>query len=132
MRCHASADLKLVFCLLQLKRRAREAGEEAETGVTLANTNSEAEEVSDQEEEGDISAEQESIDDADGMAYEGGLSSSDEDDEKGMKQPKSAAPAARSAAYFGMLKKSKAAPAKEYEGLSLVEQEALALRMIKK
>ena len=119
--------------MLQLKRKAREAGEEADTGVTLASTaDSEAEEVSDQEEEGDIFAEQESGDDADGMAYEGGLSSSDEDDEKGIRQSKHEAPAARSAAYFGMLKKSNAAPAKEYEGLSLVEQEALALRMIKK
>lgn len=128
------AVLKLVCCLLQLKRRAREAGEEAEAGVTLASTaDVEAEEVSDQEEEeGDVSAEQESDDDTDGMAYEGGLSSSDEDDGNGIKQSKHEAPAARSAAYFGMLKKSNVAPAKEYEGLSLVEQEALALRMIKK
>ena len=117
---------------LQLKRKARESGE-ADRGVTLSLASaggSDEEESSDQErEEADAARhEQENDSDNDGMAYEGGLTSSDEEDEQN--QPKQASVAGK-AAYFGMQKKSNAASATQYEGLSLAEQEALALRMIK-
>jgi len=116
---------------LQLKRKARESGE-ADMGVTLASAGgSDEEESSDQEREEDdaVRHEQENDSDNDGVAYEGGLTSSDEEDEQN--QPKQASVAGK-AAYFGMQKKSNAASATQYEGLSLAEQEALALRMIKK
>ncbi len=115
--------IKPDLCELQLKRKARESGE-AETGVTLADS----EAVSDQEEEEEheFAGRQES--DANDMAYEGGLTSSDDEEN----QNEAAQPKPGKAAYFGMQKKSNIAPAKEYEGLSLAEQEALALRMIKR
>ncbi|DBB17175.1 TPA: hypothetical protein ACH3X3_014243 [Trebouxia sp. C0006] len=115
----------------KLKQKARESGE-ADMGVTLASAvGSDEEESSDQEreEEDAVRHEQENDSDNDGIAYEGGLTSSDEEDEQN--QPKQASVAGK-AAYFGMQKKSNAASATQYEGLSLAEQEALALRMIKK
>ena len=114
--------------VLQLKRKAQESGE-ADMGVTLASAGDR--ESSDQEREEDDSVRhaQESDSDNDGIAYEGGLTSSDEEHDQ--IQPKQASVAGK-AAYFGMQKKSIAASATEYEGLSLAKQEALALRMIKK
>ncbi|DBA75292.1 TPA: hypothetical protein ACH3X1_010573 [Trebouxia sp. C0004] len=115
----------------KLKRKARESGED-DTGVTLACAgDSDEEQSSDQEREANDSVrhEQENDYDNDGIAYEGGLTSSDEEDEQ--IQSKQASSAGK-AAYFGMQKKSNAASATEFEGLSLAEQEALALRMIKK
>lgn len=116
---------------LQLKRKARESGE-ADTGFTLASAGgSDEEDSSDQEREEDdaVRHEQENDSDNDGIAYEGGLTSSDEEDEQNQAKQELVA---GKAAYFGMQKKSNAACATEYEGLSLAEQEALALRMIKK
>ena len=114
--------------VLQLKRKAQESGE-ADMEVTLASAGDR--ESSDQEREEDDSVRhaQESDSDNDGIAYEGGLTSSDEEHDQ--IQPKQASVAGK-AAYFGMQKKSIAASATEYEGLSLAKQEALALRMIKK
>ncbi|KAL0034107.1 hypothetical protein WJX79_009163 [Trebouxia sp. C0005] len=115
----------------KLKRKARESGE-ADMGVTLARAGgSDEEESSGQETEEDdaVRHEQDNDSDNDGIAYEGGLTSSDEEDEQ---TPPKTASVAGKAAYFGMQKKSNAASATEFEGLSLAEQEALALRMIKK
>lgn len=129
--CHTRLVKESCLFELQLKRKARESGE-ADMGVTLASAaGSDEEESSDQEREEDdaVRHEQEDDSDNDGIAYEGDLTSSDEDDEQN--QPKQASVAGK-AAYFGMQKKSNAASATEYEGLSLAEQEALALRMIKK
>lgn len=92
--------------------------------VTLAGSEEEENLSEDEEDRTDVH-EARSDDDAD-MVYEGGLNSSDDEPEHG--EAKQAKPG--KAAYFGMQKRDSAAPAKEYEGLSLVEQEALALRMI--
>lgn len=67
----------------------------------------------------------------DGGTYEGGLTSSDEDEQE-WKRPQAVASKGGQAAYFGMQKRDVSAAAKEYEGLSLAEQEALALTLIKK
>ena len=114
---------------LQLKRKAREAGEE-DAGVTLAAPGA-SEEEQESEQDGYSGRHDHARDDADDMVYEGGLTSSD--DEEGLqKAQQHGIAAAGKAAYFGMHKKSSEVQPKEYEGLSVAEQEALALRMIKR
>lgn len=110
--------------MLQLKRKAREAGE-VEAGVTLAaGTDSE-------DDHGDQSEEEAQLGQA-GGTYEGGLTSSDEDEQDWGRLQQAVASKGGQAAYFGMQKRDVSAAATEYEGLSLAEQEALALKMIKK
>lgn len=115
--------------MLQLKRKAREAGE-TEAGVTLA-TGTDSEEEQDDQDEEETHMGQESDEDA-GRAYEGGMTSSDEDEQDQKRLQQAVLSKAGQAAYFGMQKSNVSAAAKEYEGLSLAEQEALALKMIKK
>ncbi|KAL3143488.1 hypothetical protein ABBQ38_002294 [Trebouxia sp. C0009 RCD-2024] len=118
----------------KLKRKAREAGD-TEAGVTLATGDEDsAEESDDQHEEEAWMGQHDQDSDGDaGLAYEGGLTSSDED-ERDEKLQQAVSSKAGQAAYFGMQMKkgNESAAAKEYEGLSLAEQEALALKMIKK
>ena len=115
-----------MLLMLQLKRKAREAGE-AEAGAMLASGN-----VSEHDQGEQIGQDdQESEEDA-GGAYEGGLTSSDEDEQDQQRLQQVGSSKAGQAAYFGMQKSSVSTAAKEYEGLSLAEQEALALEMIKK
>lgn len=120
--------------LLQLKRKAREAGD-TEAGVTLATGHNDSAEGSDdqREEEAWMGQHDQDNDGDGGLAYEGGLTSSDED-ERDEELQQAVSSKAGQAAYFGMQTKkgSESAAAKEYEGLSLAEQEALALKMIKK
>ena len=116
--------------MLQLKRKAREAGE-AEAGVTLVTGTDSEDDQGDQLEEAHIGHnDQESDEDAGGV-YEGGLTSSDEDEQDLKSLQQAGASKAGQAAYFGMQKSIVSAGTKEYEGLSLAEQEALALKMIK-
>ena len=112
--------------MLQLKHKAREAGE-AEAGVTLVNGTDSEDDQGDQ-----IGQDDQESDEDDGGAYEGGLISSDEDEQDQKRLQQAGSSKAGQAAYFGMKKSSASAVAKEYEGLSLAEQEALALKMIKK
>lgn len=117
--------------MLQLKRKAREAGE-AEAGVTLATGTDSEDDQGDQTEEAQIGQDDQESDEDAGGAYEGGLTSSDEDEQGQKKLQQAGALKAGQAAYFGMQKSSVSPGAKEYEGLSLAEQEALALKMIKR
>ena len=112
------ADLAAMLDMLQMKRKARD-GAEGELGVTLGTA--EASESENEEVESGQGAS--GSDDRDAV-YEGGLSSDDEEPQQKGK--------AGHAAYFGMQKRQADAQQadKEYEGLSLAEQEALALRMI--
>ncbi|KAL3133940.1 hypothetical protein ABBQ32_008387 [Trebouxia sp. C0010 RCD-2024] len=118
----------------KLKRKAREAGD-TEAGVTLATGHNDSAEGSDdqREEEAWMGQHDQDNDGDGGLAYEGGLTSSDED-ERDEELQQAVSSKAGQAAYFGMQTKkgSESAAAKEYEGLSLAEQEALALKMIKK
>ena len=129
-----STELVLLV-MLQLKRKAREAGD-TEAGVTLASGNDDTEEESGEQHEEEAWAGQhdQDSDEEAGPAYEGGLTSSDEDEQDERKLQQAVSSKAGQAAYFGMQRKqgSETAAAKEYEGLSLAEQEALALKMIKK
>lgn len=115
--------------MLQLKRKAREAGE-TEAGVTLA-TGTDSEDDQGGQLAQTVQNDQESDEDA-GGAYEGGLTSSDEDEQVQKRLQQAGSSKAGQAAYFGMQKSNVSATAKEYAGLSLAEQEALALKMIKK
>lgn len=119
--------------MLQLKRKAREAGE-TEAGVTLATGNDSGDESDDEhDEEAWMGQHDQQSNGHPGVPYEGGLTSSDED-EQGVRVLQQAVPSkAGQAAYFGMQKRNnESAAAKEYEGLSLSEQETLALKLIKK
>ena len=113
-------ESKVILAVLQLKRKARD-GAEGELGVTLGTA-----EASESEEEDvvSISGQDASESDEEAAVYEGGLSSDDEEPQQKGKPGH--------AAYFGMQKRQLDAQQaeKEYEGLSLAEQEALALRMI--
>ena len=109
---------------MQLKRKAREAGD-ADVGVTLASEPQGSHEEEEEETAAQLIA---SGQQEDGAVYEGGLTSSDDEEEahSHVKPGK--------AAYFGMQKRlaDEDVHGKEYQGLSIAEQEALALRMIQR
>ena len=115
---------------MQLKRKAREAGD-ADVGVTLASKPQGSHEEEEEETAAQLiaSGQQDGTsDEEDGAVYEGGLTSSDDEEEahSHVKPGK--------AAYFGMQKRlaDEDVHGKEYQGLSIAEQEALALRMIQR
>ena len=114
---------------MQLKRKAREAGE-ADAGVTLASEPLDSDEEEEEETAAHViaSGQQDASSAEEDAMYEGGLTSSDDEAE--------AVPQAKpgKAAYFGMQKRraDEENAGKEYEGLSVAEQEALALRLIQR
>lgn len=115
---------------VQLKRKAREAGD-ADVGVTLASEPLHSGEEEEEETAAQVIASGQQCgtsDEEDDAVYEGGLSSSDDDEE-----PQSHVKPGK-AAYFGMQKRhaDEDVAGKEYQGLSVAEQEALALRMIQR
>ena len=128
-----SCSVTDMWCVcVQLKRKAREAGD-ADVGVTLASEPLDSDEEEEEEEETAaqvIASGQQrgTSDEEEDAVYEGGLSSSDDDEE-----PRSHVNPGK-AAYFGMQKRraDEDVAAKEYQGLSVAEQEALALRMIQR
>lgn len=125
-----SCSVTDMLCV-QLKRKAREAGD-ADVGVTLASEPLDSDEEEEEEETAAqvIASGQQrgTSDEEEDAVYEGGLSSSDDDEE-----PQSHVKPGK-AAYFGMQKRraDEDVAGKEYQGLSVAEQEALALRMIQR
>ena len=114
---------------MQLKRKARE-GADADVGVVLGAAGASESEGEDEEDavHASASGRQDPASDEDDAVYVGGLSSSDEEEAEPQQKGKPG-----HAAYFGMqMRTSHADAGNEYKGLSLAEQEALALRMIQR